>query len=83
MAGGFVLGIRLRFHNHAPKQVAGALAFHQPATDQVRTHDLGGAAEERERQWMQLMTGYLNGFNSLKQHKREVMHILHTIFAIQ
>ena len=32
---------------------------------------------------MQLMTGYLNGFNSLKQHKREVMHILHTIFAIQ
>ena len=49
VTGGVVLGIRLRFHNHAPKQVAVVLAFHQPATDEVGTHDLGGAGEERER----------------------------------
>ena len=47
VTSGVVLGIRLRFHNHAPKQVAVVLAFHQPATDEVGTHDLGGAGEER------------------------------------
>ena len=49
MTGGVVLGIRLRFHNHAPNKVAVVLAFHQSATDEVGTHDLGGAGEERER----------------------------------
>ena len=83
VTSGVVLGIRLCFHNHAPKQGAVVLAFHKAAPHQVRTHLLCGAAEERERQWMQLITGYLTGFNSLKQHPREGMQILHTLFAIQ
>ena len=46
MAGGVVLGIRLRFHNHAPQQLAIGLAFHQQAADQLRCHFFCGAAED-------------------------------------
>ena len=45
-AGGVVLGIRLRFHHHTPKQLAIRLAFHQQAADEVGGNLLGGAAEE-------------------------------------
>ena len=44
--GWIILGIRLCFHDHAPKQAAVALAFHQPATHQVWSNDLCWAAEE-------------------------------------
>jgi hypothetical protein len=46
VAGGLRLGIRLRFHNHAPQQLAIGLAFHQQAADQLGGDDLGGAGEE-------------------------------------
>jgi hypothetical protein len=46
VAGGVVLGIRLRFHNHAPQQLARGLAFHQQAADEVGGNQLGGAGEE-------------------------------------
>ena len=46
MAGRVVLGIRLRFHNHAPEQLTRGLAFHQQAADQLGGNLLGGAAEE-------------------------------------
>jgi hypothetical protein len=46
VAGGVVLGIRLRFHKYAPQQLAIGLAFHQQATDEVGGNQLGGAAEE-------------------------------------
>ena len=46
MAGGVVLGIRLGFHHHAPKQAAVLLAFHQQATDEVGGDQLGRAGEE-------------------------------------
>ena len=46
VASGVVLGIRLRFHNHAPKEVAIGLAFHQQAANEVRGNLLGGAGEE-------------------------------------
>jgi hypothetical protein len=46
VAGGLLLGIRLRFHNHAPQQLAIGLAFHQQAADQLRGNLLGGAGEE-------------------------------------
>ena len=55
MAGRVVLGIRLGFHNHSPEQPSIGLAFHQPATDQLRTHDLSGARKERERQVLQFL----------------------------
>ena len=45
VAGGVVLGIRLCFHNRAPKDVAIGLAFHQQAADQVGGNLLGGAGE--------------------------------------
>jgi len=43
MAGGLLLGIRLRFHNDAPQQLANGLAFHQQAADELGGDDLGGA----------------------------------------
>jgi hypothetical protein len=46
VASGFVLGIRLGFHNHAPQQAAVLLAFHQQATNQVGGDQLGRAGEE-------------------------------------
>ena len=46
MAGRFLLGIRLRFHNHAPQQLATLLARHQQAADQLGGDLLGGAGEE-------------------------------------
>ena len=46
MAGRVVLGIRLGFHNHAPKQLAIRLPFHQQAADQLGGNLLGGAGEE-------------------------------------
>jgi hypothetical protein len=46
VAGGLRLAIGLRFHNHAPEQLAIRLAFHQKAADQVRGDLLGGAGEE-------------------------------------
>ena len=46
MAGGLLLGIRLGFHHHTPKQAAVLLAFHQQATDEVGGDQLGRAGEE-------------------------------------
>ncbi len=46
VAGGVVLGIRLRFHNHAAQQVAIGLALHQQAANQLGGDDFGGAGEE-------------------------------------
>ena len=46
VAGGVALAIRLRFHNHAPQQLAIGLAFHQQAADQLGGNLLGGAGEE-------------------------------------
>jgi len=46
VAGGILLGIRLRFHNHAPQQFAIRLAFHQQAADEVGGNQLGGAGKE-------------------------------------
>ena len=46
VAGGLLLGIRLRFHQHAPEQLALGLALHQQAGDQLGGDQLGGAGEE-------------------------------------
>jgi len=46
LAGGLLLGIRLRFHNHAPQQLAIGLAFHQQAADELGGDWLSGAGEE-------------------------------------
>ena len=46
MIGGVVLGIRFRFHNHAPQQLTIRLPYHQQAADQLVGDDLGGAGEK-------------------------------------
>ena len=40
------MGIRLRFYNHAPEQLAIGLALHQQATDALGGNDLIGVSEE-------------------------------------
>ena len=67
MAGGVVLGIRLGFHHHAPKQAAVLLAFHQQAADEVGGDQFGGAAEEGlGERWgvLDRRVGYGNGLSS-------------------
>ena len=46
VAGGVVLGIRLRFQHHTPEQAAVYLPFHQPTANQLRGNDLRWAGEE-------------------------------------
>ena len=62
VTGGVVLRIRLRFHNHAPEQLAIRLAFHQQAADQLGSDDLGGAAEEGLGEGLGKRGGYGGGF---------------------
>ncbi len=65
VAGGVILGIRLRFHNHAPQQLAIRLAFHQQAADEVGGDHLGGAGEEGLGKGWEVLDGrggYGSGF---------------------
>jgi len=57
VAGGLLLGIRLRFHNHAPQQRSLGLAFHQQAADDLGGCLLGGAAEEGAGERWELLGG--------------------------
>ena len=62
MAGGGILGIRLRLHNHAPEQAAVLLAFHQAAANQFRSHLLGRTAEEGLRQSREILGDGSGGY---------------------
>ena len=66
MAGGVVLGIRLRFHSHAPQQLAIRLALHQQAADQIGGGDLGGAGEEGVGEVLGGRGGYSSGIRADK-----------------
>ena len=61
MASGVVLGIRLRFHNHAPQKVARGLTFHQQAADELGGDDLGGAGEKCLGEGLGKRGGYGSG----------------------
>ena len=61
VAGGVILGIRFRFHNHAPQQRARGLAFDQQAADEVGGNQLGGAGEEGVRERLGKGGGYGSG----------------------
>ena len=39
VAGGVVLGIRLRFHHYTPEQAAVCLAFHQSVDNQLKGNE--------------------------------------------
>jgi hypothetical protein len=64
VAGGVVLGIRLRFNNHAPQQLATFLAFHQQATNELGGNNLRWAAEEGVGQGWEERCGYGSGYMS-------------------
>ena len=61
VAGGVVLGVRLRFHHHTPEQAAVLSAFHQQATDEVGGDQLGGAGEEGLREGWEGFYGFRSG----------------------
>mgnify|MGYP007096412412 CR=1 FL=1 len=61
MASGVVLGIRLRFHNHAPQQRTRGLAFDQQAADEVGGNLLGRAGEETLGEEWDERIGYGSG----------------------
>ena len=46
VTGGIVLGIHLCFHDHAPRQAAVVLAFHQPAAHQIMSKNCRWTAKE-------------------------------------
>ena len=62
VASGVVLGISLRFHDHAPQQTSIRLAFHQPAANQLRGNELRWTAEEGFREGLGECGGYRNGW---------------------
>ena len=62
VTGRVILGIRLRFHNHAPEQLAIRLAFHQKATDEVGGNDRRWAGEEGVREGLGKGSGYGSGY---------------------
>ena len=64
MTGGVVLGIRFRFHDHAPEQAAVCLAFYQPAANQLRGNDLRWTAEESVGQGWEVLSDALGGYGS-------------------
>jgi len=61
VAGGLLLGIRLRFHHHAPQQLAIGLAFHQQAADELGGNNLSGAGEKGWREVLGRRGGYGSG----------------------
>ena len=62
MADGLALAIRLRFHNHAPQQLASGLALHQQAADEVGGNLLGGVGEEGLGEVLGRRGGYGSGY---------------------
>ena len=62
VAGGLLLGIRLRFHKYAPQQLTIRLAFHQQAADQLGGNELGGAGEEALGEMQGERGGFGSGF---------------------
>ena len=64
MTGGIVLGIRLRFHNHAPEQTVIGLAFHQQAANQVGGDQLGRAGEKALGKGWEILSDGGGGYGS-------------------
>ena len=64
MTSGFILGIGLGFHNHAPEQGAIALAFDQTATDQVRANQICRTAEKGVGQGWEILGDGLSRYGS-------------------
>jgi len=48
VAGGLLLGIRLRYHNHAPQQLALGLAFYQQTADELGGDQLSAGRAKKD-----------------------------------
>ena len=48
VAGGLLLGIRLRFHHHAPERLAIGLALHQQAGDELGGDQLSAGLAKKD-----------------------------------
>jgi len=70
VAGGLLLGIRLRFHKYAPQKLAIFLAFHQPAADEFGGDDLGRASEEALEEVLGEGGGYGSGLGDRQEEIR-------------
>jgi len=77
VAGGVVLGIRLRFHNHAPQQLAIGLAFHQQAADGLRRNLLGRVGKEGLGEVLGERGGCVSGFEYLVCTSKPRLELLH------
>jgi len=75
VAGEFLLGIRLRFHNHTPQQLAIGLAFYQQAADEVGGNQLGGAGEEGLGKVLGGRGGYGSGLKAISGRQEEPVFI--------
>ena len=64
MTSGIVLGIRLRFHDHAPEQAAVCLAFHQQAADELGGNQLSRAGEKALGKGWEILGDGLGGYGS-------------------
>jgi len=62
VAGGLLLGIRLRFHDDAPQQLATFLALHQQAADELGGNLLSGVGEEGLGEELGGRGGYGSGY---------------------
>ena len=65
VAGGLLLGIRLRFHNHTPQQLAYGLAFHQQAANELGCNLLGGLGDEALVEVLGGRCSYGSGFKKI------------------
>ena len=70
MAGRLGLAIRLRFHNHAPQQLASGLAFHQQAADQLGGDDFSGANEKGLGEGWEMLGGRGGYRSGLHKHNQ-------------
>ena len=57
VAGGIAVAIRLRFHDHAPQQLAIGLPLYQQAADELSCDDLSGAGEEGWEEGWEVLDG--------------------------
>ena len=64
VAGGLVLGIRLRFHHHTPEQAAVLLAFHQQTPDELGGDQLGRAGEKALGKGWEILGDGQGGYGS-------------------
>jgi len=83
VAGGLLLGIRLRFHNHAPQQLANVLALHQHAADELGGDHLGGAGEEGAGEVLGGRGGYGSSYRMIDKKQNHKLMLLRTPTALR